>query len=233
MNEMSMLNEPVSLTLAGEQVRLRLLSTARRRAIAQAWLLGVLIQEVKDKAAALYPDPADADKRAEFVRAGVERLPSGAALADEMAKVDDRTELLIKCLVAASVDPMPEQQAEHLLLTATRDEVAALLSFLYRYGRRVWLPSSVWDRAIQVMAQKYGYTPEDVAGFMDVVLLAMLPELTAGDAEAKKQAAIGKAVELWNKEHPNGPAPDFFNDIPPLLIRIANEEQAKARGENA
>jgi hypothetical protein len=226
-NELSIVNEPVKFILAGREIALRLLSTAKRRAIAQAWTLGCLIEEIKDKARLLYPD--DTDKALAYIQDHVEKLPQGQALADEIAKVSGRTELLIKYIAAASSGTLTEAEAERLVIDSSREELAAVMSYLYHYGRRVWLPASVWEKAIRLIAERYGYTPDQVADFMDVVLVAMLPELTAEDADKKRNAAIGRATEMWKQDHPNAEKPpDFFADITPYLIRISNEEQKAA-----
>ena len=129
MNEQELLNEPVEFSLGGTRIRIRSLTHMRQRAIAQAWLIGQVISEAKDKASEVFGNEADKTK---YVMDQMDKIPSGQDLQDKVSDIRLTFPVLLRYLDAALVEKLTLPQLEKLVLDATVTEIRAVIAFLLR-----------------------------------------------------------------------------------------------------
>lgn len=80
MNEMQMINEPVEVAMGGKVLRVRRLSTAKRRAIVQSVITSQMVDQIKQRAAAAFE--GDPERQAGFIEKAILAMPTGKAMAD-------------------------------------------------------------------------------------------------------------------------------------------------------
>jgi hypothetical protein len=142
MIEREICNEAVEFTLTDSEgkfrvIRMREVGSIKRRALMQAWLIGQLIQEIRDKADALYPndDKDSNEKRVKYVEEKTESMPSGQMLVDKVNEVKAPADLVCRIVKAGCVDSISIEEIEALLESATVEEVRSLFVFI-RGGKK-------------------------------------------------------------------------------------------------
>ena len=137
MNEQELINEPVELQLDGKLFKFRSISHIRQRAIAQAWYLGQVISEFKDKAEALFDNETE---KSTFVRDEMAKLPSGVQLQEKLDEVKMIYPVIIKYLQASLVDPVDQVTIERLAIDSTVAEMRSVLAFIFRSKKNYTSP---------------------------------------------------------------------------------------------
>ena len=122
MNEMDMVNEPVGITIAGKPVKVKRLSTIRRRAIIEAVITEQYVAGILRQAKLAYPD--NEAKRGAYIDKAMLAMPQGKAMSD---LVSDHIPGSAYARMFAEAAEITEDQAVMLLDDASADEVRVLL----------------------------------------------------------------------------------------------------------
>jgi len=219
MIEMDIVNDPVAFTLAGKEVHLIRLSNIQRRAIAQRWFIGQLVSEIKDKAQVLFP--GDEGKQSEYVEKGLAKIPSGQDLQDIVLTSRLTIPLVLEYLKASLVGSMTLLDLEKLVYDSTLEEFQTMLGFLINKKKiTIQISEKAWSSVFREIAERTGYTPEQISRLSDEQILAILPDARVtrnSDQEGENfNARVGRATVKWMEKN-TGKKPDVFKDIMPML----------------
>lgn len=122
MNEADMVNEPINLKIAGVELKLKRLSTIKRRAIIEAVITEQFVAGILMKAKAAYAD--DEKRRYEYIDKAMLAIPGGKEMAD---LVSSHIPGQAYARIVAEAAGIGEDQAAKVLDDATADEVRVLL----------------------------------------------------------------------------------------------------------
>ena len=132
MNEMELLNEPVRFKMGNAELMLRKISSAKKRAIAQAYYIEQLTNEIKAKSKA-FDDPAD---RKSYITEKIGELPSGQALIDLVEKMTIDTYLVCRYLAESCCEDITHLQAEELFENSEQEEAEAVLIYIHGASKK-------------------------------------------------------------------------------------------------
>lgn len=124
MNEMDMVNEPVTFKVGPVSIMVRRVSSAKRRAITQAVITEQMIEQFRQRAATAYPD--DASRRADHIEKAMMSMPSGKAMADLVSE-HTPIEAVNRIVAEATGNAMTPAQVDAIMDEASVDEVRAVL----------------------------------------------------------------------------------------------------------
>ena len=125
MTELDTINEAVEFTFGNRTLKIKQLSTLRRRAIMQSWLIAQLIAESRDKGAALYEGQEDRDR---YIERCVEALPSGQELQDKIDTLKLSYDIILRWLEAST--GKSRDALEVVLNDATVEEIRTVTLWL-------------------------------------------------------------------------------------------------------
>lgn len=125
MTELDTINEAVEFIFGNRTLKIKQLSTLRRRAIMQSWLIAQLIAEIRDKGAALYEGQEDRDR---YIGRCVEALPSGQELQDRIDTLKLSYDIILRWLEAST--GKSRDALEVVLNDATVEEIRTVTLWL-------------------------------------------------------------------------------------------------------
>jgi len=132
MNEMGLLNQPVEFKVGADTIKVKAISTLKRRAVLQSWLLGQLVSEIRDKAALLH---SSEEEKAAYIKEEMRNLPTGQALYDTVSDLHPSYSTFVRLLCACT--DLTEQQLESMLDKGSSEEVQVLMTYVYDVKKKV------------------------------------------------------------------------------------------------
>lgn len=201
MNAMQLCNEPVAFKVGGQVLHFRRLSALRLAAVRQAAFQASLYDGLRIAIDAM-PEAEKAEARADKVLELRDARPHGFAFVSSAQDHLVSEAEMNKLMAEACTDGLDVDAVGRALNGTSRGEQCAIIEHVFNSKRAQFWSDGEIRNIVKFMAEKYGYTPQEISALSDDQIFDLIPGLA--EAEAKKLGEKAKAEALKKEPIGNG-----------------------------